>query len=87
MKKSLDKLSQVECILNSLTPAKRAQMSLKYNVRNPDDPDEDTIYNVLCPLIRAGWSKCEENERRVIGKRVPVVAQPIARPNTRHEIF
>lgn len=29
------------------------------------DPDEDTIYNVLCPQIRSKWSPLVERERRV----------------------
>ena len=29
------------------------------------DPDEHTIYNVLCPEIRATWKPYEERERRV----------------------
>lgn len=30
------------------------------------DPDEHTIYNVLCPEIRSKWSKREEYKRRVL---------------------
>jgi hypothetical protein len=29
------------------------------------DPDEWTIYNVLCPKIREGWSKAQVESRRV----------------------
>jgi hypothetical protein len=29
------------------------------------DPDEWTIYNVLCPRIREGWSKAQVESRRV----------------------
>jgi len=34
------------------------------------DPDEDTIYNVLCPAIRQSWSHEEEVMRRRAGQRI-----------------
>lgn len=44
-------------------------------IENGIDPDEHTIYNVLCPAIRATWSKAEENNRRVCGKRIEALLQ------------
>lgn len=33
------------------------------------DPDEDTIYNVLCPQIRKTWTRRMENLRRASAYR------------------
>ena len=44
------------------------------------DPDEYTIYNVLCPQIREKWSADQENSRRVFGKRTSVEVQGIPCP-------
>jgi len=52
------------------TPAKREAVSQRYidaeldQVKNGVIPDEQTIYNVLCPQIREGWSQAEKHKRR-----------------------
>ena len=52
---------------------KRLQFSRDQEARcseNRDDPDEDTIYNVLCPQIRARWSKKTlANRKRIKDER------------------
>jgi hypothetical protein len=57
-------LDRSEKIYNAWTPARRAANAALWNEKRPDDPDEYTIYNVLCPEIRKGWSKKEESGRR-----------------------
>jgi hypothetical protein len=42
---------------------------------NGQDPDEHTIWNILCPAIREGWSKAMERDRRVYGRRLAVRIQ------------
>lgn len=38
---------------------------LEKRLREGLEPDEHMIYNVLCPQIRATWSKQEELKRRI----------------------
>lgn len=55
-----------ELIARVWTPEKRerlADLSEKRNALLREDPDEDTIYNVLCPKIREGWSEEIEQSR------------------------
>ena len=54
------------------TPERRAAVGVAQVLRRQQqrfddgiDPDEDTIYNVLCPQIRAAWSAEVEQMRRV----------------------
>lgn len=58
-------LSLRERMLNGWTPDKRRLQESRYIERLPDDPDEHTIYNVLCPQLRSKWRDGEEYERRV----------------------
>jgi hypothetical protein len=64
-KKTKSDLTHSESLLNKWTPSRRKTEEEKYMGPLPTDPDEDTIYNVICPLIRAGWSEGEERLRRV----------------------
>ena len=43
------------------------------------DPDEWTIYNVLCPKIREGWSEAQAESRRVF-KREPMTVMTMPDP-------
>ena len=49
------------------------------------DPDEHTIYNVLCPAIRAGWTAKEELSRRVEGRRMQAEFQTIKHVRTKEK--
>ena len=49
-------------------------------IRTGKDPDEHTIYNVLCPAIRAKWSKREELNRRMSGRRLEMALQVFRDP-------
>jgi hypothetical protein len=65
MSKNKSDLTLSEAMLNGWTPSKRRALEKRYLGPLPADPDEDTIYNVLCPQIRAAWSPYEERLRRV----------------------
>lgn len=60
-----DDLTHNERVLNKWTGERRRKQEERYHKRRPEDPDEDTIYNVLCPRIRAGWVSRVEHEHRV----------------------
>ena len=66
------------------TPERRAALSRdrisKAQQRRFDDgidPDEDTIYNVLCPQIRETWSVEMEQMRRVGYRCGPVTVTEV----------
>ncbi len=50
-------------MLNKWTGERRSRQEAKYKDKLPDDPDEHTIYNVLCPQIRATWSPYQRRMR------------------------
>lgn len=54
--------------------ARSRKMQAMATVTHPNDPDEHTIYHVLCPAIRKNWTR--SRTRKSQGK-VPVVIQQI----------
>jgi hypothetical protein len=46
------------------------------------DPDEYTIWHVLCPAIRKGWTKAMERDRRAYGRRLAVTIQEVSGKST-----
>lgn len=73
-------LSLSERHLNGWTPAARARSEAKYKERRPQDPDEDTIYNVLCPQIRATWSPFETQLRLGDNARTRALLTELSHP-------
>jgi hypothetical protein len=63
-------------MLNSWSPSRRKKSTDLYKDKRPTDPDEDTIWNVLCPQIQSTWSEYEERMRRVT--RTPPIIVPEA---------
>lgn len=79
----LNDLTHSECVLNKWTGERRRKQEERYLARRPEDPDEHTIYNVLCPQIRATWSPYETQIR--LGASIfPVLLEEFVHPKDRH---
>lgn len=79
----LNDLTHNERVLNKWDGARRRLREESYMDRRPQDPDEDTIYNVLCPQIRATWSPYETRLRQG-NCPFPVLLQEFVHPKDRH---